>query len=578
MNRLSMTEHAFKSWDAETLFYRAWTPEHPGPKAVLLFHRGYEHGGRLKDLAERLSLEDFTIFAWDQRGHGRSPGERGYAPSFSTLVRDVEAFVHHVSGTHAIPVENIAVVAYSVGSVLVSAWVHDYAPRLRAMVLGTPAFRVKLYVPLALPLLRLKQSFVRKSFVRSYVRSTMLTHDPEMARDYDQDPLISRHIAVNILLGLFDTSLRLLPDAGAIRVPTLTLSAGSDWVVDGSVQRRFHDGLSSNLKAMDIYDGFHHAVFHETEREKPILRARQFLLQAFGEPVHASPGPEDYTRLEYERLSKPLSPFSPRRLGFACTKLLMKSLGRLSEGIRLGWRTGFDSGQSMDYVYENRSHGVTPLGRIIDRVYLNSVGWKGIRQRKVHLEKTLERAIELVSQQRPSVRIVDIAAGPGRYLLDVLRRTESVRVTALLRDRSREGLEEGRKLARALQVENATYEEGDAFDATALAALNPRPDIAVVSGLYELFPDNALVSRSLLGLAQALPAGAYLIYTNQPWHPQLEFIARVLRNRDGKAWIMRRRTQAEMDDLVREAGFEKLGQEIDDWGIFTVSLARKQGR
>jgi hypothetical protein len=56
---------------------------------------------------------------------------------------------------------------------------------------------------------------------------------------------------------------------------------------------------------------------------------------------------------------------------------------------------------------------------------------------------------------------------------------------------------------------------------------------------------------------------------------QVEFIARVLTNREGQPWIMRRRTQAEMDELVRTAGFEKLEQEIDPWGIFTVSLARR---
>ena len=38
---------------------------------------------------------------------------------------------------------------------------------------------------------------------------------------------------------------------------------------------------------------------------------------------------------------------------------------------------------------------------------------------------------------------------------------------------------------------------------------------------------------------------------------------------------MRRRSQAEMDQLVREAGFEKIAQRIDEWGIFTVSLARR---
>ena len=38
---------------------------------------------------------------------------------------------------------------------------------------------------------------------------------------------------------------------------------------------------------------------------------------------------------------------------------------------------------------------------------------------------------------------------------------------------------------------------------------------------------------------------------------------------------MRRRTQAEMDQLVEEAGFHKLEQRIDEWGIFSVSLAER---
>jgi hypothetical protein len=68
--------------------------------------------------------------------------------------------------------------------------------------------------------------------------------------------------------------------------------------------------------------------------------------------------------------------------------------------------------------------------------------------------------------------------------------------------------------------------------------------------------------------------GGLLIYTGQPWHPQLEMIARVLDNREGRPWVMRRRTQQELDDLVASAGFEKLDMEIDRWGIFTVSVAR----
>jgi len=86
-----------------------------------------------------------------------------------------------------------------------------------------------------------------------------------------------------------------------------------------------------------------------------------------------------------------------------------------------------------------------------------------------------------------------------------------------------------------------------------------------------------MVAESLGGLACAIEPDGYLIYTNQPWHPQLEFIARVLRNREGERWIMRRRSTAEIDELVSAAGFKKCAMEIDRWGMFSVSVARRNG-
>ena len=38
-------------------------------------------------------------------------------------------------------------------------------------------------------------------FVNTYVKAKFLTHDPERIASYDADPLITRPIAVNILLG-----------------------------------------------------------------------------------------------------------------------------------------------------------------------------------------------------------------------------------------------------------------------------------------------------------------------------------------------------------------------------------------
>jgi hypothetical protein len=148
-------------------------------------------------------------------------------------------------------------------------------------------------------------------------------------------------------------------------------------------------------------------------------------------------------------------------------------------------------------------------------------------------------------------------------------------ITARLRDYKQENVDATRALANEFGVDNITVESGDAFDRESIAAITPRATVGIVSGLYELFSSNELVLNSLRGLAGAIEPGGYLIYTNQPWHPQVEFIAHVLRNREGKPWIMRRRTTAEMDELVRVAGFEKIMMEVDQWGMFTVSIGRR---
>jgi hypothetical protein len=77
-------------------------------------------------------------------------------------------------------------------------------------------------------------------------------------------------------------------------------------------------------------------------------------------------------------------------------------------------------------------------------------------------------------------------------------------------------------------------------------------------------------------LAAAVEPGGILLYTNQPWHPQQEMIARVLPNRDGEPWVMRCRSQAEIDQLVAAAGFKKIRMLIDNDGIFSVSMAVRQ--
>ncbi len=82
---------------------------------------------------------------------------------------------------------------------------------------------------------------------------------------------------------------------------------------------------------------------------------------------------------------------------------------------------------------------------------MNSIGWRGIRQRKKNLEKLLRNVIEKTHAEGRPVRIVDIAAGGGRYVLETMRALPEIPMTALLRDYKQENVDAASRLAQELR-------------------------------------------------------------------------------------------------------------------------------
>ncbi|CUA01950.1 putative hydrolase [Escherichia coli] len=572
-------EHFFTTSDNTALFYRHWPTLQPGVKKVIvLFHRGHEHSGRLQHIVDELAMPDTAFYAWDARGHGQTSGPRGYSPSLARSVQDVDEFVRFAASDSQVGLEEVVVIAQSVGAVMVATWVHDYAPAIRGLVLASPAFKVKLYVPLARPGLALWHRLRGLFFINSYVKGRYLTHDRQRVASFNNDPLITRAIAVNILLDLYKTSERIVSDAAAITLPTQLLISGDDYVVHRQPQIDFYQRLRSPLKELHLLPGFYHDTLGEENRAQAFEKMQSFISRLYANKSQKFDYQhEDRTGPSADRwrlLSGGPVPLSPVDLAYRFMRKAMKLFGAHSAGLHLGMSTGFDSGSSLDYVYQNQPQGSNAFGRLIDKIYLNSVGWRGIRQRKTHLQMLIKQAVADLHAKGLAIRVVDIAAGHGRYVLDALANEPAIS-EILLRDYSEVNVAQGQEMiAQRGMSGRARFEQGDAFNPAELSTLTPRPTLAIVSGLYELFPENEQVKNSLAGLANAIDPGGILIYTGQPWHPQLELIAGVLTShKDGKPWVMRVRSQGEMDSLVHDAGFDKCTQRIDEWGIFTVSMA-----
>jgi hypothetical protein len=443
------------------------------------------------------------------------------------------------------------------------------------MALIAPAFKIKLYAPFAAEALKLAIYFKPDLNIKSYVKAKYLTHDLAEQDRYNNDGLITPNIPARQLTTLLDTAKRVVEDASLIVTPTLVLSATKDYVVDCGVQGDFYAKLSSAHKKFVKLENFYHGVLYEVENQIAIDEISSFMQECFlnKETCKLS----EMVKVTDDECSKIAFGTLPlhKELNYFTQRLMMKSLGSISDGMRIGLKYGFDSGVTLDYVYKNQAGGKNFIGEMIDKNYLNSIGWKGIRQRKINIIETIQEKIEVLKGKGEKVRILDIAGGPARYLIEIASDNKDIEIQ--VRDYQEQNVEEGRALARQRALTNISYKQSDAFDKSNYDKNEYAPNIVVISGVFELFSDNNLIENAIDGVCSIMPENSFLVYTGQPWHPQLEQIANVLGNHQNEKWIMRRRAQYELDRLFNLKGFQKDQMKIDDWGIFTVSSASYAG-
>jgi alpha-beta hydrolase superfamily lysophospholipase/SAM-dependent methyltransferase len=566
------TESTFSTFDGTSLTYRHWPSPDKTNGAVIFLHRGHEHSGRIGPLVQELNLKDMACFAYDLRGHGKSLGKSNETPTMDGLVRDLQCFVDHLRVHHSISEEKIWIVANSLSSVIACAWVLDYAPRIRGLILAAPAFKIRLYVPFALAGLRMATKLMPRFEVKSYVRSGMLTHDPEQGKLYDNDPLITRGVSGKLLVDLFDTARRVIQCARFIHVPVLILSAEKDWVVSNAAQKEFFSALSQSsagtLSRLVEFKNFFHAILFEKERSKAFGEIRAFIKSTSTE---SKLSPPQGALLELQTTS------TMEQITFGLQRMSMATLGRrLSKGIELGHRTGYSSGETLDYVYRNQPDGFGPFGRAIDRAYLEAIGWRGVRERRVALEKLLCQMIKEKLAKNKRVVIMDLACGGGRYLLSILAQFKDQAVKVILADYESETLELTKSKASDMGLsKQVVFHTSDIYRPETWFKGEESPDIIITSGIYELCTDLQPIAESISAIHKLLGKDGYYIYTNQPWHPELKMIATTLHHRRGEKWRMNYRPQYLLDSIVRDAGFEKAGTVACVQGIFTVNWARK---
>jgi SAM-dependent methyltransferase len=263
------------------------------------------------------------------------------------------------------------------------------------------------------------------------------------------------------------------------------------------------------------------------------------------------------------------------KLRHSLARLFLRTVGRTSSGVRLCLDTGLTSGKTVDYVYRNQPAGCCGIGRWIDRRFLADPGWEAVRLRRKNLENLLLRAVACLRQRGAKVHILDIASGPGAYVIAVAQAAGGDDLSARCCDLDERWLREGQAEAGAKGLRQVCFQTGDAFDREAILGYSPRPNIAIASGFYDWITGDDDVKRSLAILFEALEPGGFLVLTNQVSHPDLAFVSAVFTDFHQQPLRMRMRPAAQIREWLEHCGFVHEESLMDPRGHYSVTLARK---
>lgn len=256
-------------WDTGT-GVRGYVWHAPDPRAALLLQHGLgeyaeRYVARYSGLIPRLLGAGLSVYAFDMRGHGRSPGRR--------TVTDVGGAVRdHLAARRLLRGQPLPVflMGHSLGGLVTAISAARDPDGLAGVVLSSPALLVEADV-LTRVLGRALAVVAPALPARKPLPTSGLSRIPEEIRLFSSDPLIT-HGPVRLLLG---TTTVALAREGWTRypawtVPTLVLHGTADTYTDPEGSRRFSAAIASPDKTLHLVEGGHHELLNDTERDETL--------------------------------------------------------------------------------------------------------------------------------------------------------------------------------------------------------------------------------------------------------------------------------------------------------------------
>ncbi len=275
-----LEEFTFSGPNSFRLLGRLWRTQEQARGTVFGCHGYTEHSGRYGEFARFLNGHSLNLALFDLPGHGLSSGRRANIDCFEDYQRCLENFFKEIRAWNVSG--PFYLFGHSLGGLISTRFLQtsELAKEVsRAAVtcpllgLSTHSFhgvghlaesrfgsKILRWLCEVLPNVTLPN--------KKDLGGGVLTHDPEMEKLRQIDPLIKPTVTIHFTREFLRAIDCAFSDASKLTTPFLILRADDDMVVSVNAQKKFFDQLSLADKKFVNYPGMWHELLNETIREK----------------------------------------------------------------------------------------------------------------------------------------------------------------------------------------------------------------------------------------------------------------------------------------------------------------------
>jgi alpha-beta hydrolase superfamily lysophospholipase len=273
--KMTHTELHWKSRDGLGFYALEW-PIDVKPKGIICLVHGYgEHINRYHHVAAAFNEAGYAMLGFDLRGHGQSEGPRGHTPSYDQLMDDIADLLIQAEKRH--PGIPKFIYGHSMGGNLAINYVLRRKSDLAGAIITGPWLKLAFQPPTSQVILARIMNSIAPGFTQtSALNAGNLSHDPEIVKAYETDPLVHGHISARLFLSIYESGLWALDHAAELSIPMLLMHGAVDPITSAEASREFAKKAGQKVNFIP-WENLYHEIHNELNKSEVLQSMTSWL-------------------------------------------------------------------------------------------------------------------------------------------------------------------------------------------------------------------------------------------------------------------------------------------------------------